>query len=140
MYKAELISRYIINWCHKYDVDITNVKLQKLLYFLQGKYYKYVGKRLIRDDFYAWRLGPCVPDIYMDYSVYAGIIPKQRDINTEIDHIELVNVILEQYAYFQTWYLVRRSCEEDPWKYTFQIFGDKSRIPFQTIADYYVEM
>lgn len=30
------VSRYIINKCHDYDISISNLKLQKLIYFAQG--------------------------------------------------------------------------------------------------------
>ena len=61
MFSAHNVAIYIINWCLDHNVQITNLKLQKLLYFVQGEYSKTKGSRLIADDFYAWQLGPVVP-------------------------------------------------------------------------------
>lgn len=51
MFSAHNVAIYIINWCLDHNVQITNLKLQKLLYFVQGEYSKTKGSRLIADDF-----------------------------------------------------------------------------------------
>ena len=63
MFSAHNVAIYIINWCLDHNVPITNLKLQKLLYFVQGEYSRVKGTRLIADDFYAWQLGPVVPNV-----------------------------------------------------------------------------
>ena len=67
MFSAHNVAIYIINWCLDHNVPITNLKLQKLLYFVQGEYSRAKGTRLIGDDFYAWQLGPVVPKVYAEY-------------------------------------------------------------------------
>lgn len=61
MFSAHNVAIYIINWCLDHNVQITNLKLQKLLYFVQGEYSKTKGSRLIADDFYAWQLALLSP-------------------------------------------------------------------------------
>lgn len=139
MFSAHNVSKYIVNWCHDNGVYITNLKLQKLLYFVQGRVSKCIGRRFIEDDFYAWKLGPVVPSVYSEYALYSStLIPRQfgaeifdNDICSQIDRV------LYKYKSFSAWELVDLSHEEDPWKYNYMIFGDKSIIPYESIADFY---
>ncbi len=54
MYTAHDIAIFVINWCNERRVSISNLKLQKLLYFIQGEISKYANVRFINDDFYVW--------------------------------------------------------------------------------------
>ena len=51
------------------DDQITNLKLNKLLYYAQGCYLARTGKPLFQDAIEAWTLGPVVPAIYHKYKV-----------------------------------------------------------------------
>lgn len=139
MYSADNIAKYIINWCNDHSIRITNLKLQKLLYFLQGEIVKQTGQRLIREDFYAWQLGPVIPDVYNEYSMYSSSALPKQELNFSIDsqlekHIEAV---LSKYARKSTWDLVDLSHSQDPWKYNHQIFGNRAVIPYKSIEDFF---
>ncbi|RIE17683.1 Panacea domain-containing protein [Candidatus Cryosericum septentrionale] len=47
--------------------DLTNLKLQKLLYFAQGKHLSQFDTPLFHDDIEAWKLGPVVRAVYSEY-------------------------------------------------------------------------
>ncbi len=49
---------------------ISNLALQKLLYFSQGWYLALANERLIDDEFEAWRYGPVVPGVYHAFKIY----------------------------------------------------------------------
>ena len=51
------------------DDAMTNLKLNKLLYFAQGCHLARTGKALFDDQIEAWQLGPVVPTIYRKYKV-----------------------------------------------------------------------
>lgn len=51
------------------DDQMTNLKLNKLLYYAQGVFLARTGKPLFNDNLEAWRLGPVVPEVYRRYSV-----------------------------------------------------------------------
>ncbi len=42
---------------------LTDLKLQKLLYYAQGIAIKYTGKALFNENLVAWDLGPVVPEV-----------------------------------------------------------------------------
>lgn len=139
MYKAIEFSQYVINWCNNHSIVITNLKLQKLLYFLQGEFCSSTGKRLLQDDFYAWQLGPVIPNVYNSFAMYSSFpLPSRKtDISIDDKYKNQIDRILSRYAYKSTWDLVDLSHSQDPWKYNYQIFGDKSLIPYQTIERFF---
>lgn len=139
MFSAHNVAIYIINWCHQHDIFITNLKLQKLLYYVQGEFSRCRKKRLIADDFYAWQLGPVIPKVYYKYSVFSSaIIPSQLQTKSfdQADSI-IIDEALEKYAYQSTWSLVDLSHKQDPWKYNYEIFGSGALIPYETIQDFF---
>ena len=46
------------------DIDITPMKLQKMIYFVYRDYYKKTGISLFNERFETWRYGPVVPSVY----------------------------------------------------------------------------
>jgi len=77
-YSAMKIAQYIIDYCNKHDISISNLKLQKLLYYAWIHFYKVTGRRLFKDDICAWQLGPVVPEVYSEYCAFGG-----KSINRE---------------------------------------------------------
>lgn len=58
------VSNLIIDTAKRNGQELTNLKLQKILFFLQGFYlYKY-GDRLINGNFSRWQYGPVEKDAY----------------------------------------------------------------------------
>ena len=141
MFSAHDVAIYIINWCLDHSIQITNLKLQKLLYFVQGEYSNVKGTRLISDDFYAWQLGPVVPTVYAEYSIFSSsALPAQKQTPPfDEEETYVIDAILQKYAHYTTWNLVELSHQQDPWKYHHEIFGDKAPIPYESIADYFGE-
>jgi len=70
-YTAENVARYLTYLAsqavvgdNKEREGITNLKLQKVLYFAQAYYLAKIGKPLFSDTIEAWGYGPVVPDVY----------------------------------------------------------------------------
>lgn len=135
IYTAHEVAKYIINWCNRNNIGITNLKLQKLLYFVQRDYCSKRRVRLIKEGFYAWQLGLVVPEVYKEYEKYGEFaIPKQSNVVAFTkEEAEVIEQILSKYAYRQSWDLVWQTQAEDSWKYTYRLFGDNEIIPFETI-------
>lgn len=142
MYSAHNIAVLIINWCAHYGISVSNLKLQKLLYFLQGEYARATHNRLIREDFYAWQLGPVIPSVYIKYSMYSSApIPAVPGIPVSLSENDAVIIddVLKKYARRSAWGLVELSHKQDPWRYNYEIFGDKAIIPYESISRYFEE-
>jgi uncharacterized phage-associated protein len=50
--------------------DMTNLKLNKLLYYAQGIFLARTGRSLFEDGIEAWELGPVIPAVYHQYKDY----------------------------------------------------------------------
>lgn len=70
-----------------YD-DITNLKLQKLIYFANLTYLSITGKPLFSDNVKAWKLGPVVGVVYHEYKTF-GNRPIQENIICSSNNILL---------------------------------------------------
>ena len=63
-YQAESIANFFIEAGNRESQPVTNMKLQKLLYFAQGHHLSLRDQELISEDAEAWTYGPVYPDVY----------------------------------------------------------------------------
>lgn len=73
-YDARIIANYIIYKTVKLKQCITNLQLQKILYFLWIDYYKNFSEKLFSNYIFAWQLGPVITDVYDIYKKYGNMI------------------------------------------------------------------
>lgn len=78
VYRALDVARYVINYANDNNMIMSNLKLQKVLYFIQLEYLLQ-GKNepCFSDDIAAWEFGPVVPSVYFEFKKYGALpIPK----------------------------------------------------------------
>ncbi len=100
---------------------VSNLKLQKLLYYCQGYYLALYNKPLFEDKIFAWDYGPVVKTVYDEYKFYgsSAIVPVLNySGNLTKCQKELVAKIYEQYGQFSAGKLVDMTHSESPWKST----------------------
>ncbi len=72
--KAIDLAGYVVQKCLDDKTPITNLQLQKILYFIQLMSIKLDDCLLIDDsDFEAWRFGPVISEVYYAYCVNGGL-------------------------------------------------------------------
>ena len=77
------VSSYIINYSNQINHPINNLKLQKLLYYVQAAVLIETGKKCFNSKIIAWQFGPAVPEVYRYYEEYGrNDIPNQDGYNT----------------------------------------------------------
>lgn len=138
MYSAVDVSKYIINRCNSYNKPITNLKLQKMLYFIWIEYYKIKKQFLYENDICAWQFGPVVPDVYYEFCSYAGVPIRQRyDFSLDIDDSSLLDDFIDRYVEIPTSELVGMTHQKNrPWDKIFiDGVGNRETIPFSLIID-----
>ena len=69
MSTALRVAEHIIYEAQKRKIPVTNTKLQKLLYFVQGVYLAKHNKKAFEDNIIAWKYGPVIKDIYYNSSL-----------------------------------------------------------------------
>lgn len=101
---------------------ISNLKLQKLLYYAQGTYYAITGGLLFAEPIKAWRHGPVVESVYHEYkSNGANGIDFDEEFDFSRFDPETEGILEEVYNYFgqySAWKLRNMTQEERPWKET----------------------
>lgn len=68
--KAITVANYMLYIMSDAFDDLTNEKINMLLYFAQGHYISRYGKALFDDKIEAWEHGPVVPEVYAAYKEY----------------------------------------------------------------------
>lgn len=104
--------------------SISNLKLQKLVYYAQGFSLALLGKLLFSEEIEAWAHGPAIPALYKKFKVHgADAIKKPEDLDFskfDDDTKCLLNQVYEQYGQFSAWKLRDMTHGEEPWQRAFK--------------------
>lgn len=101
------IAKYIISKCTKENCPISNLQLQKILYYIQKAYLKN-GKAAFFDDIEAWTFGPVVPNVYYYFCAY-GAMPISftfHDIMIDCEDTKIIDPIVEEKRKLDPWDMV----------------------------------
>lgn len=117
---------------------ISNLKLQKLVYYAQGFYSAIFDKPLFSNDISAWSHGPVVSDLYHRYKQYgSNRIPEPQDYDRSSltkEEFELVEEVFDVFGQYSAWKLRNMTHEESPW---LNHESDASVIPPIDITEYF---
>lgn len=72
IYSALEVARHIINYANSNDQLLSNLKLQKLLYFVQAEFLTSQGRTCFTDDIEAWNFGPVVPAVFREFKIFGS--------------------------------------------------------------------
>ncbi len=101
------------------SLAISNLKLQKLLFYCQAYHLVFKSKPLFDDDILAWDYGPVVEDVYEHYKKYkSSIIPPPKVLKSCIDasSIGIISVVMDAYAKMSPISLMSLTHSEKPWQ------------------------
>jgi uncharacterized phage-associated protein len=102
--------------------DVTNLKLNKLLYFAQGHFLARYGKPLFNEPFEAWQYGPVIRKVYDRYKCCGNTaITLCDDPDAPIDTscFDLLVDVMREYNKYTASYLVNVShMDGTPWANT----------------------
>lgn len=101
------------------DDSISNLKLQKLVYYAQGFYLAVYEVPLFNESIVAWQHGPVVEDLYHAYKSFGrSSIPPSENFSVEsipVQARELMDEVYEVYGQYSAWKLRNMTHEESPW-------------------------
>ncbi len=122
-YAASDLAKYVIQKHKDAEIGITNLRLQKLLYYVQGYFLKKFDSPAFEEGIYRWAYGPVVVDVYYEYcSNGADDLPPPT--NGEFENIEqlvlpeharLLSKVLDATYSIPVGALVNRTHGESPW-------------------------
>lgn len=134
MFRAKDIARwFLIRNKMEQDTDeciesISNLKLQKLLYYAQGIHLAITDEMLFEENILAWKHGPVVVDVYDIYKVNKGnpieVVTEDDDYRITIDvqnntkAADTVEFVFNEYGQYSAWGLRNMTHNEKPWQDT----------------------
>lgn len=139
--EAMEVAKYIINLYYEMNQPLSNLKLQKLLYFVQGASLAIFNKPAFEDNIEAWQYGPVVPNVYFPYSLYGPLdIKVQYDNTISDEQIEKVTRFISfYYRNVDPFSLVNETHKDgSPWSNVYHIHK-KSIISTKAISSYFKE-
>lgn len=80
MIMALFVANYIIEHSNKMEYPINNLKLQKLLYFINARSLVETGNPIFEEKMKKWKYGPVVPNVYHEYKQYGAFNIANQDI------------------------------------------------------------
>lgn len=112
---------------------ITPLKLQKLLYYIQGLSLKIYDKPAFNNNIYAWSYGPVISDVYKKYKGKNPISSIKEEIKISDGLKKIIDVVIDSYGQIETEKLIKLTHCEEPWKNTKQ----QSIIDINVIKNYF---
>jgi len=122
MSSALNIAKYLLTLVKQDEGDtLSNLKLQKLLYYIQGYYIAFFDKPIFDDEIEAWDLGPVVSDVYSNFKEFGNKCISTDNLKFDISMLteedrNFVNKIFSIYNDYSASSLVDMTHQEDPWK------------------------
>lgn len=99
---------------------ISNLKLQKLLYYAQGVHLALHDTPLFGENIEAWAHGPVVPEVYRKYKTYGDNPIRLQDTDEVVNFSKIEQEVLDEvyqvYGQFSAWKLREMTHDEAPWK------------------------
>lgn len=142
-YSGLAIADYLIEKSLSDGTSITNMSVLKMIFFAQGFGYSDLKRKLIKDDFYAWKFGPVEINTYEEFKKYghSKITKKsnktENQLNNIKEHPEIVEFLDKIYrlANIHPYILSNKTHEAgSPWDMT----PSFQPIPQEIIANYYI--
>ncbi|MBS0206630.1 MAG: SocA family protein [Planctomycetes bacterium] len=104
--------------------NLTNLKIQKLLYYAQGVHLALTDSPLFNEQIEAWQHGPVVPEVYHQFKTHgsnAVTLDVEIDFSKFTDETrEILDEVYNVYGQFSAWKLRNMTHEESPWAETSQ--------------------
>ncbi len=138
MYRALDLAKYIVTTCNEDKKAISNLQLQKILYFIQKSFLK-LGKQAFSDEIEAWQFGPVIPEVYYYFCGY-GATPIRASYpksSVRTEDKEIIDEIVKNKRKLNPWELVEQTHNKNgAWdKVYLDGLGNRDIIPISLIKE-----
>lgn len=111
------VAKFFIASFQKKNKEISNLKLQKLLYYAQAWHLALYGPVLFQDSIEAWVHGPVVRDVFRNYKEYGWHPISERVQADGLDEFSFhLKEVIRRYGKFDAVTLERMTHQETPWR------------------------
>ena len=112
------VADFLVRFCDEHGDAITNLRLQKYLYYAQGWFLAFYDRPLFDEDLQAWVHGPAHPGTYGRFKHN-----RWQPISDDVGSPELPDIVWDHlvevhsaYGKFSAWDLERMTHAEEPWR------------------------
>lgn len=139
-YKALDVAKYIVNKCSVENTPISNLQLQKILYYIQRFFLQNKKKALFVDEIEAWPFGPVVREVY-DYFCGFGSMAifylQIGESSISKEDSEFISKIIDEKRKLNPWEMVSDTHQKGKaWDLVYRDgYGYKEIIPKRLIAE-----
>lgn len=108
------VSRHIINYSNRMGYGVSNLKLQKLLYFVQAYFLAFTesGAPCFKEKIEAWDFGPVVPNVYYYFCGYGAMKIMNyydEDFSLNYEDRQIIDKIIIEKRDMDPWQLVEET-------------------------------
>jgi len=139
------IAKFFLYIANQDGEIVTNLKMQKLLYYAQAWYLVNFNKTLFDDEILAWSLGPVVRSVYDKYKEFRHTPIIYKDESGEIfkkfknkEDINFLKEFYDKFIGFSAHDLVNMSHNEEPWKKAYKTISQI--IEPEAMKEYYTKL
>jgi uncharacterized phage-associated protein len=145
-YGASTIAKWFVAWAEtdeSGEANVSNLKLQKLLYYAQGNHLALMGVPLFRDPVEAWDHGPVVADVYHGFKSFdSGVLHLAADDPfewTDVDDVttQFLLDVWDTYGGIAAWKLRNMTHSESPWVDTYRQGARNAVISDESMERYF---
>ncbi|HBC2029023.1 TPA: DUF4065 domain-containing protein [Clostridium perfringens] len=120
MYDAMDIAEYVLDYCENIvKKPITNLQLQKFLYYIQGEFLKNTKKPIFDNAIEAWQYGPVIPEVYFWFNKFMSSpitgIKTSKELCLTDKEKEIIKNVISKNINLNPWELVEKTHNETPW-------------------------
>lgn len=117
------VAEYTLWYCMDKQRPISNLQLQKFLYYIQGYSLQRFNGPAFKDEIRHWKYGPVIPEAYYRYCQYVRQ-PIRVSLETPCDNSvsensklsKLIQKVCDKCLELRPSELVNQTHNEDPWK------------------------
>jgi uncharacterized phage-associated protein len=129
-YDVRAIANAVLERASECGIKVTNLSINKILYFVHGHFLAHFSFPLIREPVEAWEFGPVFPEIYRQFREFERTPIKERtkrlDVSSgrmvpfeeriPLEELDRIAPIIDFYLKLPAWKLVELSHEPgSPW-------------------------
>jgi uncharacterized phage-associated protein len=154
-YTPQHVANFILEQGEKDNIDISPMKLLKLVYIAYGWVLALTDTRLFEEDIQAWKHGPVVPSIYHEFKHFGKMPVTERAMAVDLDTSTttypsfapndtqtklILGKVWSVYKDFSGWALRNKThAHGSPWQQVYKPGELETLIPDEKIKAHYQE-
>lgn len=111
------VAHYIVKYSNEHNYEISNLKLQELLYFVQALFLVISNGTIpcFKEEIEAWSFGPVIPKVFKEYKIYGSL----------------------EIPYLKTKYILNKSLELEKYVYDENIISNTDKLNINKVIEHF---